>query len=290
MQFLIYIIFYPLLYLISILPFRIIYVISDVICFFVYNIIGYRKKVVRENIAIALPHLSEKDRLIIEKKFFTHLCDIFLEMVKTLTISEKELNNRYKFIDLEEYRKLENQGKSIALMCAHYASYEWAVSMNSHLKHKGYGIYKKLANPYFDQLVKDIRARFKATLITTKETIPTIIENYNNKQLSIYGFASDQSPKNRTNTYWGTFMGIEVPIHTGAENLAKKYDMNVIFLKTKKVKRGYYEASFELLSDKTQEMPDFEITENFIKLVEQQIYEQPEYYLWTHKRWKHRKN
>jgi Kdo2-lipid IVA lauroyltransferase/acyltransferase len=289
MQLLLYLFLYPILWLISILPFRILYIYSDFICFIVYNIIGYRKVTVRENIAIALPHLSEKERFIIEKKFYTHLCDIFLEMIKTFTISEKELNKRYKFNDLEVYRNLENQGKSIVLMCAHYASYEWAVSMNYHIKHKGFGIYKKLANPYFDKLVRDIRARFKATLITTKETIPTIIENYNNKKLSIYGFASDQSPKVKPSTYWGTFMGIEVPVHTGAENLAKKYDMNVIFLKTKKVKRGYYEASFELLSDNTAEVPNYQISNQFIKLVEKQIYEQPEYYLWTHKRWKHRR-
>ena len=261
MQFLLYLLLYPFLYLISILPFRIIYILSDVICFIVYRVIGYRKKVVRQNIAIALPHLPLSERLVIEKKFFTHLCDIFLEMIKTFTISDNELDRRYKFVDIEVYKKLENEGKSIALLCAHYGSYEWAVSMNKHLTHKGYGIYKKLANPYFNKLVKSIRSRFKATLITTKETIPTIIENYKKKQLSIYGFASDQSPKLNKNNYWGTFMNVNVPIHTNGEYLAKKYDMNMIFLKTKKIKRGFYEATFELLSDNVSEVPDFEITD-----------------------------
>lgn len=289
MQFLLYLLFYPLLWLVSILPFRLLYLFSDFIYLIVYFIIGYRKKTVRENLSIALPHLTDKERLTIEKKFFSHMCDMFLEMIKTMSISEKEINNRYRFTNIEVYKDFEKKGKSIALMCAHYASYEWAISMNNHIGFKGYGIYKKIANPYFDKLVKNIRSRFKAYLITTKETIPTISHNSKNNILSIYGFASDQSPKLSSVFHWQKFMGIEVPVHTGAEILAKKYDMNVIFLRTKKIKRGFYEASFEILSDNVKDVPNYEITDHFLKLVEQQIYEAPEYYLWTHKRWKHRR-
>lgn len=289
MQLLIYLTLYPILWCISILPFRLLYILSDFTCFIVYRIIGYRKKTVRENIALALPHLSVKEQREIERKFYTHLCDIFFEMTKTLTISRASIDKRYRFTNLETYLQLEKKGKSIALLCAHYASYEWAVSMNNFINHKGYGIYKKLANPYFDTLVQNIRSKFKATLITTKETIPTIIENYKLNKMSIYGFATDQSPKIQANTYWSTFMGIEVPVHTNAENLARKYDMNVIFLKTKKVKRGFYEASFEHIVDNVQETTQHEITNKFLKLVEEQILEQPEYYLWTHKRWKHKR-
>ena len=126
-------------------------------------------------------------------------------------------------------------------------------------------------------------------MITNKETIPLIIENNRNKILSTYGFASDQSPKITSTYHWQKFMGIEVPVHTGAEMLAKKYDMSVVFLKVEKIKRGYYKASFELLSENCKEVPNYEITDKFIKMVEQQIYEAPEYYLWTHRRWKHRR-
>lgn len=289
MQFLIYILLYPILWSISMLPFRLLYLFSDFIYVIVYNLIGYRKKIVRENLALALPHLSDKERLVIEKKFFHHMCDIFLEMIKTMTISKKEINKRYKFTNLEVYKELEKKEKSIALMCAHYASYEWAVSMNHHIDFKGYGIYKKIKNVYFDKLVHKMRSRFKAFLITTKETIPTIAANFRSKTLSVYGFASDQSPKINSVYHWNTFMGIEVPVQTGAEMLAKKYDMNVIFLRTKKVKRGYYEASFEIISENAKEVPNYEISDKFLKLVEQQIYDEPEYYLWTHKRWKHRR-
>lgn len=289
MQFLIYIILYPILWIISILPFPLLYVVSDFCYVLIYHVIGYRKKTVRHNLAIALPHLSDQERLVIEKKSYHHLCDMFLEMIKTLSISEKEINKRFKFTNLDVYRDLEKKGKSIALMCAHYASYEWVISMNHHINFKGFGIYKKIANPYFDKLVKDIRSKFKAYLITTKETKSCIEENAKNGVLGIYGFASDQTPRWSNKLYWYRFMGIETPIHIGAEVLAKRFDMNVIYLKVKKIKRGYYEASFEILTEDIQSIPDYKISEQFMAKVEEQIYEAPEFYLWTHKRWKHKK-
>ncbi|WP_370513776.1 lysophospholipid acyltransferase family protein [Flavobacterium sp. LMO8] len=289
MQLLIYILIYPILWIISILPFPIFYLLSDFVYYLTYYVIGYRKKVVRENIQLALPHLSDKERLIIEKKFYSHMCDMFLEMIKTISISQKEIEKRYTFSNLDVYLELEKKNKSIALLCAHYASYEWAVSMNFHINHKGFGIYKKLANPYFDKLVKKIRSKFRSELITTRETISTIVKNYKNKTLSLYGFASDQSPKPSAAFHWADFMGHYVPVHTGAEMLAKRFDMNVIFLQTRKIKRGYYQASFQVLSEDAKSVPNYDITDTFLKLVEQQIYEAPEYYLWTHKRWKHKK-
>ena len=289
MQFLLYIFLDPILWCISMLPFRILYIVSDGVYLLTYYIIGYRKKTVRENLALALPHLSEKERLVIEKKSFHHMCDVFLEMIKTLTISKSEMDKHYVFKNLEVYSDLEKKGKSIALLCAHYASYEWVISINSKILFEGYAVYKKINNRYFDKLVRDIRSKFKATLITTKETIPTMENNFKNNKLGLYGLVSDQSPRLGSFFHWNKFMGIEVPIHTGGEMLAKKYDMNVLFLRTKKLGRGFYEAELEVLSENAKDEPNYEITDRFLKLVEQQIYEQPEYYLWTHKRWKHRK-
>lgn len=289
MRFIVYLIAYPFLWCISMLPFRLLYLFSDFTYLIVYYLIGYRKKTVRENLALALPHLSTEERLAIEKKSFRHLCDMFLEMIKTMTISNKEISKRFVFTNMEVYKNLEAQEKSIAMMLAHYASYEWVISMNAYVNFSAFAIYKKIANPYFDKLVRNIRSRFKANLITTKETIPVIINNNQNKELSIYGFASDQSPRISSAYHWQKFMGVEVPVHTGAEMLSKKYDMNVIFLKVQKVKRGYYQARFEVLSDNAKEVPNYEITDQFLKLVEQQILEAPEYYLWTHKRWKHKR-
>lgn len=217
------------------------------------------------------------------------MCDMFLEMIKTMTISRKEIEKRYKFTNLDTYKDLEKKQKSIALLCAHYASYEWVISMNYYIKFKGYGIYKKISNKYFDKLVHHIRSKFKATLITTKDTISTIEQNQREGILGIYGFASDQSPKSSTKSHWATFMGIETPIHVGAELLAKRLDLSVVFLKTKKIKRGYYEATLEIMTENAKTVPNFDISEAFIKKVEEQIYEAPEFYLWTHKRWKHKR-
>ena len=172
-------------------------------------------------------------------------------------------------------------------MCAHYASYEWVISMNSKATFEGYAIYKRINNIHFDRLIKRIRSRFKAHLINSKHTVAVIKKNVLNGVKGLYGFASDQSPQLRPSNYWGKFMGHEVPVHTGAEMLSKRFDMIVLFLKVQKVKRGYYEAELEILSENPNEIPNFEITETFSRKVEQQIFEKPEYYLWTHNRWKH---
>lgn len=271
------------------LPFRILYLISDFAYIIVYYLIGYRRKTVRENLALTLPHLSNKERLIIEKKFYHHLCDMFLEMIKTMNISKEEIAKRFVFTNLDLYKDIEKQEKSIALMGAHYASYEWSPAINFYSKFQVYPIYKQIKKPYFDKLTHSIRSVFKATLISTKKTIPTILENSKNKKFALYLFFSDQSPKINSSHHWAKFMGIEVPVHVGAEMLAKRYNMNVLFINTKKIKRGHYEATFEVLSTNAKEIPNFEITDQFLKLVEQQIYDAPEYYLWTHKRWKHKK-
>jgi len=288
MQLLIFLLVYPILLLISILPFRLLYILSDIVYFFVYYVFGYRKKVVRENLALALPHLPLEERLIIEKKSYQHLCDMFIEMIKTMSISKREMDKRFVYKNMKVYKSLEDEGKSIALLCPHYASYEWAVSLNSKITIDGYAIYKKINNKYFDRLVRKIRSKFNARLIHIKEAVSVIESNYNRGIRCLYGFASDQSPQLRPNNYWGKFMGIEVPIYVGAELLSKKYDMNMIYLKVKKVKRGFYEAEFEILSNNVSEIPDFEIMDVFLRKLEQQILEAPEYYLWTHKRWKHR--
>lgn len=290
MQFLVFIIAFPLLWLISILPFRLFYFLSDILYVIVYYIVGYRKKTVRENLAMALPHLSDAERKIIEKKSYQHLCDMFLEMVKTLTISSEEMNKRFVITNIELIKEYEKKEKSIMLLASHYASWEWLITLNQKISYQGIGVYKKIANKYFDKLVRDIRSKYNTQLIVTSKTIPLISQNQKEKNLSVYGLVSDQSPKMNRIFHWETFMGIEVPVHTGPEMLSKKYDLNVIFAKVKKVKRGYYEATLIPITDDAKSFPNFEITHRYIQEVEKQIHEAPEYYFWTHKRWKHRKD
>nr|WP_294929314.1 lysophospholipid acyltransferase family protein [uncultured Flavobacterium sp.] len=289
MQFLVYILAYPILWLISILPFRIFYWFSDCVYFLVYYIIGYRKEVVRTNLALTLPHLSNAERKKIEKKFYQHMCDMFLEMIKTMSISPEEMEKRFQVTNIDLILDFAKKGKSVILVASHYASYEWLLTINPKIGFQGVAVYKKLANPYFDKLIRKIRSKYNTELIETKKAIPTMAQNQRDGILSLYGLASDQSPKLDRIFHSSEFMGIEVPVHTGAEMLAKKYDLSVILVKVQKVKRGYYEATFVSLAENPKDFEDFKITEMYLKEVEKQILEAPEYYLWTHKRWKHKK-
>ena len=288
MQFLVYILAYPLLWLISILPFRIFYWLSNLVYFIIYRIVGYRKKVVRENLAMTLPHLSDAERKVIEKKFYQHMCDMFMETIKTMSISPEEMEKRFRVTNIELVQDYAKKGKSVILVASHYASYEWLLTINPKLGFQGIAIYKKIANRYFDKLIREIRSKYNTELIETRQAIPTMAQNQREGKLSLYGLASDQSPKLDRIFHSMKFMGIEVPVHTGAEMLAKKYDLSVIMVKVKKVGRGYYEATFLTIADNPNEFENFEITERYLREVEKQIYEVPEYYLWTHKRWKHK--
>jgi len=228
MQLLAYILIYPILWLISILPFRLLYAFSDVIYLFVYKIFGYRINTVTKNLNLVFPNKSEDEIKDITKKFYHHLCDMIVESIKSLTISEAEMKKRFTFTNVEEILEIEKQNKSIVLMCAHYASWEWIFILQKHVNHKGYAIYKRLGNKYFDRLVRRIRARYNSYLITTKETIPVLTASKEKGELTLNGFISDQSPKINKAFHWNEFMGIKVPVHTGAEMLAKKLDMAVV--------------------------------------------------------------
>lgn len=288
MHFLAYILLYPLLYLISILPFKLLYVVSDGLYLLIFRIFGYRKKVVKSNLNLVFPEKSEAEIKRITKVFYHHLCDMMVESIKSLTISEAEMQKRYKFTNVELVQAIENKNQSMILMCAHYGSWEWIFILQTYVKSRGNAVYKPLANKYFDRLVKRIRAKYNSYLISTKEIIPTLIQEKREGIISINGFVSDQSPKLNKAFHWNKFMGVNVPVHTGAEMLAKKLDMAVVFFGVKKVKRGFYETTFKTITLTPKDYDDYQITDIFLKLVEEQIHETPEYYLWTHKRWKHK--
>jgi len=288
MQRIAYILIYPILWLISILPFRLLYAFSDVIYIFMYKVFGYRKAVVKENLRLVFPDKSEKEISKITGQFYHHFCDMMVEAIKSLTITEAQMNKRFKFTNVELINDLEKKQRSIILMCAHYGSWEWIFILQKHVKHKGYAVYKRLANKYFDKLVKRIRAKYNSHLITTKETYGVLLDSKKKGELTINGFVSDQSPKAHKAFHWNEFMGIKVPMYTGAEMLAKKLDMAVVFFSVKRIKRGYYETTFTTITETPRAYKDYEITDLFFKMVEKQILEAPQYYLWTHKRWKHR--
>ena len=288
MQLLAYILIYPILWLTSILPFRLLYAFSDVVFLFVFRIFKYRKKVVKSNLRLVFPEKAEKEIEEITRKFYHHLCDMIFESIKSMTISEAEMKKRYVFTNLDVIHNIEAKKRSTILMCAHYGSWEWIFILQTYIKSRGNAVYKRLSNKYFDALVRRIRARYNSYLVTTKETVPVLTELKEKGVLTINGFVSDQSPKAEKAHHWKEFMGIKVPVYTGAEMLAKKLDMSVVYFNVEKVKRGYYKTTFKTLADYPQEYKDYEITDMFLTLVEKQIHEAPEYYLWTHKRWKHR--
>lgn len=289
MNLLVYIILYPLIWIISKSSFRLIYLFSDFLYLILYHLISYRKKLVRKNLALALPEKTFLERKIIEKKYYKHLSDLFLESFKSLNISEVDIKKRYSFKNIELLDELYKKKKNIILMGGHYASWEWFFIIDRLTDYRINAIYKKLSNKYFDSLIKKIRSKYNGNLISTKNTFKEILKNTKLKGLNIYGFASDQSPKKNKATYWNNFLNNFVPFHTGAEIIAKKYDMAVVYMNVEKVKRGYYLASFKLITDKPKKYKDFKITEDFIKLLENQIFKAPEYYTWTHNRFKHRK-
>jgi len=288
MQLLIYILTYPLIWFISILPFRILYLISDLIFLLLYYIIGYRKKVVTDNLNLSFPEKTTEELQRIHKKFYRHFVDIFMEMIKTFTISEKVLRKRFKFTNIELLHEVEKNGKSIMMIAGHYANWEWLSSLSLHTKTPCYAVYAKIRNPYFSREVLRSRARFGFHLRHTSKIISTIDQDAKAGTQAIYGFLNDQSPRIRKTHYWSNFMGVKVPIHTGSEMLAKKYDMNVVFMDTQKVKRGHYTCTFSLLTDKASSFDDYNLTEVYLKKVEAQIRKEPAYYFWTHKRFKHK--
>ena len=288
MQFIIYILVYPIIWLISILPFSILYLISDFFYVLIYYVFGYRKKVVLYNLTLAFPEKKLDELKKIRKKFYHHFIDIFVEMIKSFTISEKNLKRRYTFKNIELIQHLEKKGKSIILMGSHYANWEWVFIMNTYVNCKGVAAYSKIENKYFDKTIRKSRGRFGTALVKTGKLIELLDFNKKNNITAIYGLLSDQSPMVKKTKYWNTFLGVTVPIHTGAEFLAKKNDFAVVMLKTTKLKRGYYTSEFQLLAENPKDYKDYDITDIFLREVENQIYAAPEYYFWTHKRFKHK--
>ena len=290
MNLLVYIIVYPFIWIISKLNFTSIYLISDLLYYILYYIFSYRKKVVRKNLELAFPEKSKKERRRIERENFRNLTDIFLETFKSNNIKEKDLIERFSFKNPELLEKIYNNNQEVIVMCSHYCSWEWVFVIQKITKFKINAIYKKLSNKYFDKWTKDRRSRYGANMISTKETYREVSRLSKLKSLNFYGFASDQSPKKSKAVYWGNFLNNWVPIHTGAEVIAKKYNMATVFMDVQKVKRGYYEASFSLITEKPNSFKKFELTDKYIEFVEKQVRNKPEYYTWTHKRFKHRKN
>jgi KDO2-lipid IV(A) lauroyltransferase len=267
---------------------RILYIKSDIFFFLIYYVFRYRKNVVLENLRLAFPEKSEAERKKISRNFFKHFTDLFMESVKAFSISEKEILKRYTYKNPELVNDFTKQGKSIALVAAHQANWEWSISLPLVLEGKVNGAYTKLGNTYFEKAVRSSREKFGVSGYKTSETVKGMQRNFAEKTQGLYILLSDQSPQVHKTFYWSTFFGVKVPIHTGAEMLAKKFDLVVINYVTRKVKRGYYETEFQLITETPKEFDNYQITDKYLRLTERNVIQQPELYLWSHKRFKHR--
>lgn len=287
MKFLTFILTYPIIWIISRLPMRVLYIISDVFFFIMYYLIGYRKKVVFDNIKTAFPKKSDKEVKTISKKFFRHFVDLVFESVKSFSISKKEIDKRYHYENLEVINDLAKKGRSIILTGSHHNNWEWSFALPAHVNMEAYGAYMKIQNPYYEKVIKDSRTRFGYDGVPTGVFRKEIEKRFKENKQSFYILLSDQSPQVHKTKYWKEFLNVKVPVHIGAETLAKEYNFAIVNMCTTKVKRGYYTVKFNLLTDNPISYKDYELTDIYLKQTEEHIKTQPEYYLWSHKRFKH---
>jgi len=278
----------PLLIFISYLPFRLLYFISDIFYYFLYYIIRFRRKIVRKNLVLSKIAFNKKDLIIIEKKFYRHLTDVFFEMFKFYSISPDEMKKRFYIENPELFYEFEKKNKSVMFMTSHYGGFEWFLSITYHVPQLPFAVYTPLSNKSLESLIKKFRLRHGSKLISRYEAGAYIKKQLKENKLFLYGMAADQSAQIRSITYWKEFLGIKVPVFTGSERIAKQHNIPVVFGKVVKISRGYYKVVVELISEFPNDYENYKITDIYLEKLEKQIREVPEYYYWTHNRFKHK--
>ncbi len=288
MAFLFYFLIFPLIFFFSRLPFWWLYRLSDLFYLIVYKLIGYRKKVVRKNLKLAFPDKTAAERKQIEKAFYKHFTDLFVEMIKAFNLSLPAMRRHFEYVNPELLNALTEQGKNIVMVGSHYGNWEGLIALAPSVKALPIATYLKINNPYFEKFMLKNRQRFGAKLVETKQLRKTLTQLDQADKKFIVALVSDQSPQMHKAKYWRSFLGVpDLPVFTGAEELAKKFDAAVVFFDIQKKKRGNYQVKFELITDTPHQFPDYKLTDRFIDLAEKQIKKQPAYYLWTHNRFKH---
>lgn len=275
--------------LLSRIPFRAMYVLSDCLYYVVYYIARYRRPVVRRNLVESFPEKKEQEIIQIEKKFYRYFTDQVLESCKMATISPEEMSRRMKFTNMEAANAVLREGKTIGVYMGHYGNWEWVSSLPLSLEENvdAVQIYHQLRNENMNKLILYTRGRMGAISVEMRKTARYITEQTAKGKVSIIGFIADQSPKKREVRHFLPFLHHNVPVLTGTEKIIKHYGFEAWFMKMKRVKRGYYEAELVRMHDNPQSLPDFELTAIYYQMLEQMIQNTPELYLWTHKRFKH---
>lgn len=282
-------IFYGLNWIITLLPFRILYVISDFLFLVLYYFPSYRREVVRENLRNSFPEKSGDELALIEKKFYKHLADLFIETLKLTHLSNRQLMKRFTVTNPGLLDKLYESGRDIAVVHSHYNNWEWLCILPLYTKHLNVPVYKPVRNRHFDWFLNKLRTRNDAVLTPMNNVIREIYDKRKKNIRALYAFVSDQTPAKPDIRYWTTFLNQETPVYLGVEKIAAKFDMAVVFFNVSKVKRGYYSLTAELLFNHTGNLPDYLVTNTHVKRLEEIIREKPEYWVWSHRRWKHKK-
>ena len=273
--------------MLSWLPLSVLYALGTPIYILVYHVLGYRRDTVNMSLGISFPDKTAKELAFIEKSFYKHFVQIIMESIKSFSISKDEIHDRVlvdpQLLSLaEDYYQ---QNKQILIVIGHYGNWEWAaLRLGNATSCQSFAIYNALKNPFFDRWIKRNRERFGTLLIPSKN-IPEYLEQIT-KQPSITAFVGDQSPVHVEHSYWTDFMGRDTPVFRGFEKYCKQLDATVWYCEMEKLKKGYYRLNFKHITDHPHLMKTDEITEIHTKLLEQTIKRRPEYWLWTHRRWK----
>ncbi len=273
------------LYLISLLPFPVLYLLSDILYVFLYYIFKYRRKVVLINLLNSFPEKSKTEIDEVEKRFYRHLADLMLESVKTISISANEIKKRIVFKNLEILTKYLKHGRSVIAVSGHYGNWEWGpVATGLELKEKVLVVYKPLSDKRFERLMNTMRSRFGSIMVPMKLTMRKVIEYKNEPNVLV--LVGDQTPTREESQYFTKFLNQQTAVFLGVEKIALKTNNPIVYFSINKTKRGYYECVVKSLIDSPELTSEHEITNLHIGELEKNIRFKPEYWLWSHKRWK----
>ncbi len=273
-------------WLISLLPFTLLYLFSDFLSWLMFRVLKYRKSVIQSNLQNAFPEKSEHEREKIRKAFYKNFADLIVESFKSLTISERIMRQHFSLKNPEVFENLRQKNKGVIMVMGHYTNFEWtATSIPLLVQNTCFAVFHPLSNHRFSNKIVQIREQFGLKLFPMKNTYPFMLNNENTAPL--YVFMADQSPQKSKIKYRTPFLNQNTPVHLGVENLAKKCDLAVVFIDIQRVKRGTYEVEAQLLFEDAVNTQPYEITDTHVRALEKVIIKKPEDWLWSHRRWKH---
>jgi Kdo2-lipid IVA lauroyltransferase/acyltransferase len=265
------------------------YFFSDLLYLCIFRVFGYRVKVAKRNLIMAFPEKSEKERYLILKRFYRNFTDIFIETLYFTHIDAKKNEKRLKVNNPEILEELYNKRRNIVCLAGHFGNWEFVNLYTRKIKHTLYAVYKKLNNKTFDLFFRHSRELMGGIALEMNETVRQLLSDAKNGKLFFAYLIADQRPQKKEQAHWMTFLNQDTPVLTGPEKIARKTNAAVLWIDTIRVKRGYYEINISLIAENPSETKELEITEKQMYLLSEAIKINPDQWLWTHKRWKHKR-